>query len=432
MIARFSRFGIWKALAVAIALAPSAWSCPPPGSRFSFPDGFLRNDTRQLSKRYTGIIPGNGDDGYNVEYNNDVPFISNNNGNQWPAGLISVCVDPSVDSDTASDYQLGLLDALNLWYVSGLSSSAFTMEFLSTDECEKLGVTGPKKDFLWVQSADDEDDSIEMSSSLGNKNTGSTMDCRSTSWFQTNHPEAPDPDIEKARTYAHELGHIFGLLHEMQNPNAWTEVHGGIASENLFQFNCENLADYDECLDDMREYYQDADDAMDFACTSAFGSFQCPCTTTEDGQHLSSHEWLPEIGAAQYYRYSAQVDLLSIMMYKSTSGNKAPGLAVYQLANPISGSGLLGPTDGYSSFTPSAIDIGGAILMSPNPGASVTYAPYWTVASPMHATWSATNAPFGDCQIPSASPQKRHEDLKQRASAARIALKRSIGIISSS
>ncbi len=192
--------GASAALASVLAFAGLVQSCPPLGSRFVYPDGFLRNDTGpNLSSRWTANIPGDG----NYQYNNGGV---NHNGKQWPGGLITICYDPTLTEDEVEMFNAGLRRGMAEWNAAGLSSAAFRIDdSLTQAQCVDKGVTGPKENYLWVQRAKDDD---AIAASYGNQESGSIFYSQPDSYFRTYNPSMTESElaVEKIRGYAHEIG----------------------------------------------------------------------------------------------------------------------------------------------------------------------------------------------------------------------------------
>ncbi len=192
--------GTSAALASVLAFAGLVQSCPPLGSRFVYPDGFLRDDTgSDLSRRWTAIIPGDG----KHQYNDDGV---NHNGKQWPGGLIPICYDPALTEDEVEMFNAGLRRGMAEWNAAGLSSAAFRIDdSLTQAQCVAQGVTGPKENYLWVQRAEANGD---VAASYGNQESGSILHSQPDSYFRTVNPSLDEDElaVEKVRTYAHEIG----------------------------------------------------------------------------------------------------------------------------------------------------------------------------------------------------------------------------------
>jgi hypothetical protein len=166
----------------------------------NFPEGFLRNESDPvlLSKRWSGIVPGNGENLSNI-----VPGGPNRNGGQWPQGRIRACIDPSMPVETQLDIKNSLELGMDQWYSAGLSPMSFSLRVLTENECRAAGVTGRKKDYLWVVRQDD----ALLAADMGNLAAGSTLYAQPFAYFE---PGTEGLSViqgyKRVRAYAHELG----------------------------------------------------------------------------------------------------------------------------------------------------------------------------------------------------------------------------------
>lgn len=192
--------GAWAALASVLALAGLVQSCPPPGSRFVFRDGFLRNDTELgLSRRWVAIKPGDG----SGDINNDG---TNHNGKEWPNGLITACFDPDLTDDEVAEIKDGMRRGMGRWYTVGLTANSWRLDTTLTRAlCETAGVTGRKANYLWVTKQVGDG---TMAASAGNEKDGSTLWVQPDSWFSSHYSDLSVENLaeQKVRVYAHELG----------------------------------------------------------------------------------------------------------------------------------------------------------------------------------------------------------------------------------
>lgn len=110
---------------------------------------------------------------------------------------------------------------------------------------------------------------------------------------------------------AHEIGHMFGLLHEHQNPMFWGEntLSGGAA----FKINCENLADYEKIMKKKGK-----------------GQMETLCSEYSEAAaaDFTAYDFLPihaGYQAKSSLMDSSEVDWDSIMLYASQVGGKGSG-----------------------------------------------------------------------------------------------------------
>ncbi|KAH0531133.1 hypothetical protein TsFJ059_000004 [Trichoderma semiorbis] len=370
-------------------LAGLGVACPPPGSEFRFPKGYFRETDHE--RRFISILPGDG--------TNNLDIFANHNGKQWEDGLIPVCFDPTLTDAQVDNVSAYLRAAWNKWANAGIDA-AFVLE-LDSPACKNL--QGRTENYLWVQAAPNS--GAGLSADMGNSAYGTTLNIDVSS--DASHI-GTDDYYDYTNSYAHELGHIMGLLHEQQNPGAWSTVHGGAAAFDSFIWNCQNLDDYAQCYNNVLEYYNgDAETAaayMSQACTSSVLAAQYVCNPArgadEPPAFLMSYFYLPPVGGNQFIQYST-FDSQSTMLYPGQVGAVAEDKPVYTYSN----GDTVGRQDPmlYPYYPPSALDAQGVRLFSPKPFDTTQYAPYFSAGSPMNAVWETSPAgtscaadPFSD------------------------------------
>lgn len=107
---------------------------------------------------------------------------------------------------------------------------------------------------------------------------------------------------------AHEIGHMFGLVHEHQNPWFW-----GQNGDAVFKLNCENLADYAAARK------KHGKDAMDRLCSEYSEAARA---------EFSAYDFLPiqkGTKGKDMLMSPSDVDWDSIMLYSSQVGGKGSG-----------------------------------------------------------------------------------------------------------
>lgn len=138
-----------------------------------------------------------------------------------------------------------------------------------------------------------------------------------------------------AANVAHELGHVWGLLHEHQNPGWWElgamaiqdgwnfPPSGGTKEFKPSSFNCQNLGDYDEVVAKVQA-------KIDAATGEEQENLKldlrriCISQRVAGKYGFSAYEWLPLVHTDNKVSDSV-FDRNSLMMYPSHAGGKGSG-----------------------------------------------------------------------------------------------------------
>lgn len=119
---------------------------------------------------------------------------------------------------------------------------------------------------------------------------------------------------------AHELGHVWGLYHEHQNPKWWSQSHdeqGWITwlRGDIFEtkdFHCENIKGYEEALENFaKDSNLPAEDLPLYLCRN----YQ-----TAAKYRFDSKDWMPAMKTGQ--ESDDEFDEYSLMLYPSGAGGK--------------------------------------------------------------------------------------------------------------
>ncbi|KAI9039204.1 uncharacterized protein KD926_009838 [Aspergillus affinis] len=211
-----------------------------------------------------------------------------NNNKLWPDATVEYTW---ADKQAKKELETTLKQAMDLWYRNGLPKQ------FKLKEASKLRLN--KKNVLKIHY----NDKGIMSTSNGIPNTRSGP---------VSHL-SKDPFIgmqDAVANVAHEIGHMFGLLHEHQDGMYW----GLGVGEPVFDFHCENLKDYEEKTKGKTKEQIDGDNGI--------------CKSREEAAKagFSAAEYLPFMGNTRSpHSLSAghdDVDWDSIMLYPSGAGGK--------------------------------------------------------------------------------------------------------------
>lgn len=210
----------------------------------------------------------------------------------WPKGKIIYCFDPN-DNGQAKRYLKSVIPkAFKLWQNAGLSNK-FTMELGKDSYCN----TANRQSYLLVKY----NSNHELSTTPGYRTLvdGPTTNLDPSDDFASG---------SGVSNIAHELGHAWGLLHEQQRTGLWTKEYGGNAATNMFDFTCENLADYEKVEAKLKEKGEDM-------------TTSCHYMTVAKNNGFSAFNFLPDVSGIDRGP-AGQVDWDSIMIYASVAGAK--------------------------------------------------------------------------------------------------------------
>lgn len=283
------------------------------GNRFweASPLGRTSNDNMEIERRAISFKPSGGEDGHYT----------------WPDKKIKYCYA----DDTAKQKLRGFIKAATETTWGALIELGFSYEEVSLSDCKKDRVN-----HLMVHYNDEG----KLSSSVGKLPINEEWN-RQNPEHQYNGPVTHLSTKENigmldvVANVAHELGHVWGLYHEHQNPKFWyTSVTDQLPDDNtqplwnsytgngLFkpaQFNCKAISDYEDALDRARKLAAEDADYKDIERTfcSNFGS--------ATKIRFSAANWLPMSAGTPVLSDDNVYDPTSLMLYPSGAGGKRPG-----------------------------------------------------------------------------------------------------------
>lgn len=218
----------------------------------------------------------------------------------WPDATIRYCFE---NDQTKQQLLYHLEAARDLWYQAGLPEEKYKLTEVSDAVCRddranvlliKYNDQGKLSATPALPPKDDSDPTYQGPTLHLSDKTDVGM-------------------LDVVANYAHEMGHVWGLLHEHQNPAFWEYPFSTQGMVNEFQFDCRNLKDYAEVA--ARLSPTDMEDACKYRSNAAEAKF-------------SAAEFLPILGGGRSEGPGLSPDLMSIMLYPSgagATGTASPG-----------------------------------------------------------------------------------------------------------
>lgn len=216
----------------------------------------------------------------------------------WPNHEIRYCFATPEDKQALF---YNLKDAIDRWWFAGLDQSVYRWTEVDDAECHAHRST-----VLLIKRGHDgaghttTTGYLPADASTGNE--GPVMELDDTDWGGYDN---------KVGTFAHEIGHAWGLFHEHQNPNFWRSEDGFVDGNfgTVFgndNFHCENLVGYDTALA-----------AAQADLGTEAGKDICKSVLTASQYHFAGSSflpWTPSIVFAPPGHNFADVDWNSIMV----------------------------------------------------------------------------------------------------------------------
>jgi len=186
---------------------------------------------------------------------------------------------------------------------------------------------------------------------------------------------------------AHELGHVWGLGHEHQNPNWWKissqdlmsgwSIFSSGNSEEHFQtsgFNCHNLKDYNNAHAKLQAKIDAETDTKKKADLQLEFDRLCISPVVAGKYGFSASEWLP-LANTMNMVLDSNFDTDSLMMYPSGAGGTGLSNARATVMTFADGSAI------PNRLAPSGQDVDRLISLYGTPASSQTGEPYGSKSS---------------------------------------------------
>ncbi|KAI1931952.1 hypothetical protein LOZ65_000986 [Ophidiomyces ophidiicola] len=265
-------------------------------------DGNTTSSSHSNSKRYLTIQPGSG----------------NADNHLWPNGVVTYCFEdktwPEREGKTTKEIVFGdLATARDRWYLEGVPES-FRWHEASEATCKDPKM---RSEFLLIM--------FNLEGKLATTPGVPPKDSDNVGPRMLLSDSLSVGMLNVVANYAHEMGHAWGMHHEHQNQKFWGAPYSEAGGKFFGQgnFNCQNLKDYDDFRQKLKEKgfpQYDIERITKDVCTSRSEAIEWK---------FSAQDYLPIVNEPVLASKKKEPDWESIMIYPSGAGGKgsaAPGM----------------------------------------------------------------------------------------------------------
>ncbi|KAI9036199.1 uncharacterized protein KD926_002167 [Aspergillus affinis] len=241
---------------------------------------------------------------FSTDIKRGIPFDLNWSGTTtWPGGAVQYCWEGQATRQEFADH---FRHALNLWHIAGLPAERFQFFEISLDDC----LRDRRNSIMFYKGPG----SFEYATTIG-KYVGPVSDDLPGPMVFFNSEGEPLGGRAGSNTIpekmAHEIGHIFGLFHEHQDPFFWSD-------DPLLKLYCMNIEGYDQMVAGLTSEQIWGEQGI---CVNQLAAL-------DHGWNTVAH-FLPIVGLTHLvhpnvHPENSDLDWNSIMLYHSFAAAKQP------------------------------------------------------------------------------------------------------------